>query len=58
VIARPQKPVDNVFFHSGDHRSPLQYVLKRYVKLKFEKGVKERRRPERAAEVFDYASAS
>jgi len=35
VIARPQKPADNVFFHSGDHRSPLQYVLKRYDKLRF-----------------------
>ena len=44
MIARPQKPVGNVFFHSGDHRSPLRYHWKVYDKsqctsfLTYEKG--------------------
>jgi hypothetical protein len=40
------------------HDPALRRSIQQSDKLKFEKGVKERRRPERAAEVFDYASAS
>jgi len=30
-----KKHITNRFLWAGDHRSPLQYVLKRYDKLKF-----------------------